>query len=184
MKKIINVVLGFFFFALLIGCQNNTDDSDSDVNSTNHIKVGTVEYPLSQGKLTFGNEIAGGNLVLIELFSSTIIMEGSGNLKGDGNYIYFWCVNSNSSEMDVGTYKISSTETYEMHSIYHSAYRLETLDLNDDVGDDSDFVDIANGNVDFKKIGNGVYEVKINFVSDTGVEVTGYYKGALHKFNY
>jgi len=183
MKKILNVVLGFLFFAFLVGCQNNSDSSDPDVNSTNHLKVGAVEYPLSQGKLNFGNEIAGGNMVQIELFSSTITMQGNGHLTGNGNYIGIDCISSNSSEMDEGTYKFSSIRTYEMRSFFDGYYRLLSLDLDSDVGDDSNFVDIVNGEIDFKKIGNGIYEVKINCITNTGVEVTGYYKGALHKFN-
>ena len=176
MKKTLNIALGILFCFLLIGCQKDSDGSDPVVNSTNHFKVGNVEYPLSQGKLTLWNN--GYDRCSISLFSSTITMGGDGYLNGPGYYMELDCINSNSSELDEGKYVIDLTGTNKMHTIYNMAYNLVKIGG----ADDQYFVNITKGEVDFKSIGNGIYEVKIDCATNTGVQVTGYYKGALHKF--
>lgn len=129
MKNKRNVVLGFLFCTLLIGCQKDSDGSDPVVNSTNHFKVGNVEYPLSQGKLNFGNN---NDWCQIQLFSSTITMGGDGFLSGDGYYMQIDFFNSNSPELDDGKYVIDLTGTNKMHTIDNMAYNLVTMDGNDD----------------------------------------------------
>lgn len=176
MIKIKNVALGILFFFLLIGCQKDSDGSDPVVNSTNHFRVGNVEYPLSQGKLTFHRNY---NAFTIALFSSSIIMGGDGNLNGGGYYISLSGFNSNNSELDEGRYIFDLSGAQKIHTLDYGAYNLGA----EDIQDDEYYVYITKGEIVFKSIGNGVYEVKIDCSTATDVQVTGYYKGVLHKFH-
>lgn len=151
----------------------------SDDDMPYYLRVNGEDNELNSGLYeNFGlNEDGATYEIHVSLFSSGIIVEGSGRIDtvyGAGNIIYFEIITSAGTIIDDGEYPLDPNKA--LKTFRNAQYK---IGWNSDVR--PPYVKLTSGTVTMLRSGN-VYEVRFDGLDEFGLTVSAYYKGTLNYF--